>query len=433
MKSFCNESVESIADALVNFQRQLVAKEKAGHIAEHKEDKIFHCSLCGCLFLEPITLHCGHTLCKTCILPGKTSVKLIDCKQCGSTIHGNDFTVNVLIANLIQKCFPREYEEEVQKLEEVQRESQGTQEKVVETLSGFLRKRPNHITALKWRSQALFQMGRYKQALEDAELACDLRPFLPSVFHQKGVVLFAMNNYEKASQSFSRALALGSNMSGEECRLELLQCLSQFLSVESDNLSEQDLLPGRFQSLTTTEFTKFKALTDTGEAQSVLLNEVQTKRDTKETYATPTIKPTFLEKRSSQKRPFEDSGEHSSPRARVSRSKCSKASTESESVSNNLNQAAFVSNKEDFECKICYCFLYQPVTTACGHTFCRECLQRALDHRPECPFCRRTLNCGVERNAKATRVVKKIVEKFFPDEYAEREKTFFEEKARWKG
>lgn len=433
MKSFCSESVKSIADALVDFQRQLVAKEKAGHIVEHKEDTIFHCSLCGCLFVEPITLHCGHTLCKTCILPGKTPVKRIDCKQCGSTIRGNDFTVNVLIANLIQKYFPREYEEEVKKLEEVQRESQGTQEKVVETLSGFLRKRPNQITALKWRSQVLFQMGRYKQALEDAELACNLRPFLPSVFHQKGVILFAMKNYEKASQSFSRALALEPNMSGEEYRLELLHCLSQFLSFESDNSSEQDVLPKRFQSLTTTEFTKFKALNDTGDPQSVFLNEVQSKKDTEETYAIPTIKPTFLEKRSSQKRHFEDSGEHSSSRARVSRTKCSKVCTESESVSNNLNQAAVVSDKEDFECKICYCVLYQPVTTACGHTFCRECLQRALDHRPECPCCRRTLNCGVERNTKATEVVKTIVEKFFPDEYAEREKSFFEEKAHWIG
>lgn len=439
MKSSCIESAESVASALVDFQRQLVAKEKAVNVVEHKEDKIFHCLLCGCLFVEPVTLECGHTLCKTCILPGKTSVKLIDCKHCGSKNHGNDLTVNVLIANMIRKLFPREYEEEVKKLEEVQRESLDYQENLVKTLSGILKKTPHQIKALKWRSHVLFQMGLYEQALEDAELACDLRPFLPSVFHQRGVVLFATGSYEKAAQSFSRALALEPNMS-EEWRLELHSCLSHFLSSESDHPRKEDLLAERFKSLATTEFTtyncysKLKALSDdhADHSQAELLKELQNKRNVEETAAS-TFKSTFLAKRSSQKRPFEDSGEHYSLCARDTRTKCFKVSTERESISSYLSQAAVMRDKEDLECKICFCVLYQPVTTVCGHTFCRECLQRTLDHRPECPCCRRTLHCGVERNIKVTRVVRKIVEKCFPEENAEREKSFSEEKARWRG
>lgn len=439
MKSSCNESVESIANALVDFQRQLVAKERAVNSVDHKDDKILHCLLCGCLFVEPVTLDCGHTLCKTCILPGKTSVKLIDCKECGSTNHGNGITVNVLIADLVRKWFPREYEEEVKKLEEIQRESQGNQEKLVETLSSILKTTPHHVTALKWRSHALFQIGLYRQALEDAELACDLRPFFPSVFHQRGMVLLAMGNYEKAAQSFSRALALEPNESAES-RLELLSCLSNILSSESDNPRKKDLLAERFKSFATTEFTtnngysKFKAFNDyvAEDSQAELLNELQNRTDTEET-GSPLIEPYFLAKRSSQKRPFEDNGGHSSPCARDTKSKCCKVSADGESISSDFSQAAVMRDKEDLECKICYCVLYQPVTTACGHTFCRECLQRTLDHRPECPCCRCTLNCGVERNTKVTEVVKKIVEKLLPVEYAEREKSFSEEKARWKG
>lgn len=440
MKSSCNESVESIADALVDFQRQLVAKERAvNNAVEHKDDKILHCFLCGCLFIKPVTLACGHTLCKTCVLPGKTSVKLVECKECGSSNHGNDITVNVLIADLVRKWFPREYEEEVKKLEEVKRELQGNQEKLVETLSGILRKTPHHVTALKWRSHALFQMGLFKQALEDAELACDLRPFFPSVLHQRGVILFAMGNYEKAAQSFSRAVALEPNLSAE-WRLELISCLSNSLSYESENPRKEDLLAERFKSFATTElstykcYSKLKALNDydAEDTQVELLNELRNRTDTEGTGA-PLNEPDFLEKRSSQKRPFEDSGEHSSPLARDTKSKCLKVSAERESISSNLSQAAQIRDEEDLECKICYCVFYQPVTTACGHTFCRECLQRTLDHRPECPCCRRTLHCGVERNTKVTRVVKNIVEKLFPEEYAEREKSFSEEKARWKG
>ena len=48
-------------------------------------------------------------------------------------------------------------------------------------------------------------------------------------------------------------------------------------------------------------------------------------------------------------------------------------------------------NKEDFECSLCYRLLYHPVTTPCGHVFCRQCLDRCLDHRSDCPLCKSSL------------------------------------------
>lgn len=40
------------------------------------------------------------------------------------------------------------------------------------------------------------------------------------------------------------------------------------------------------------------------------------------------------------------------------------------------------------ECQLCYMLLYQPLTTPCGHTFCRTCFARSLDHSSTCPLCR---------------------------------------------
>ena len=34
---------------------------------------------------------------------------------------------------------------------------------------------------------------------------------------------------------------------------------------------------------------------------------------------------------------------------------------------------------------------YEPVTTPCGHVFCRDCLRRWLDHNCKCPMCRFSL------------------------------------------
>lgn len=47
--------------------------------------------------------------------------------------------------------------------------------------------------------------------------------------------------------------------------------------------------------------------------------------------------------------------------------------------------------KNDFECTLCYRFLYQPVTTPCGHSFCRTCLDRCLDHSTNCPLCKTSI------------------------------------------
>ena len=47
---------------------------------------------------------------------------------------------------------------------------------------------------------------------------------------------------------------------------------------------------------------------------------------------------------------------------------------------------------EDFDCHLCLDPLGDPVTTPCGHTFCRNCLLSSLNHSKLCPLCRVTLS-----------------------------------------
>ena len=49
------------------------------------------------------------------------------------------------------------------------------------------------------------------------------------------------------------------------------------------------------------------------------------------------------------------------------------------------------STHKEVDCQVCYALLLDPVTTSCGHTFCRKCLIRVLDHSDCCPMCRRQL------------------------------------------
>jgi hypothetical protein len=61
-----------------------------------------------------------------------------------------------------------------------------------------------------------------------------------------------------------------------------------------------------------------------------------------------------------------------------------------------IDSALFLGLKEmtrtEMDCQVCYALFYDPLTTACGHTFCRTCLHRVVDHSAYCPICRRTLS-----------------------------------------
>lgn len=47
--------------------------------------------------------------------------------------------------------------------------------------------------------------------------------------------------------------------------------------------------------------------------------------------------------------------------------------------------------RAELECQVCYAVMVDPITTSCGHTFCRRCVARVLDHSNLCPICRRQL------------------------------------------
>lgn len=56
-------------------------------------------------------------------------------------------------------------------------------------------------------------------------------------------------------------------------------------------------------------------------------------------------------------------------------------------VLQNLREAV----RAELECQVCYAVMVDPMTTTCGHTFCRRCVARVLDHSNLCPICRRKL------------------------------------------
>ncbi|KAI3685075.1 hypothetical protein L6452_34308 [Arctium lappa] len=74
---------------------------------------------------------------------------------------------------------------------------------------------------------------------------------------------------------------------------------------------------------------------------------------------------------------------------------------------------------DDFDCTLCLKLLYEPITTSCGHTFCRSCLFQSMDRGNRCPLCRTVLFIS-PRTCAISVTLNSIIERTFPEEYAER-------------
>jgi len=80
-------------------------------------------------------------------------------------------------------------------------------------------------------------------------------------------------------------------------------------------------------------------------------------------------------------------------------------------------QAATVST-DALECTVCLSVFVCPLTLACGHTFCRDCCEGALNRGrgSKCPLCRTDIDAS--RLPSETVALRQLVQQCFPEQYA---------------
>ncbi|KAL2109399.1 hypothetical protein VUR80DRAFT_2496 [Thermomyces stellatus] len=75
--------------------------------------------------------------------------------------------------------------------------------------------------------------------------------------------------------------------------------------------------------------------------------------------------------------------------------------------------------RTEIDCNVCYAIFHDPVTTSCGHTYCRSCIHRSLDIHPSCPICRRTLSANTyhrRSSSPSNGRLAHILESFWPEQ-----------------
>lgn len=84
--------------------------------------------------------------------------------------------------------------------------------------------------------------------------------------------------------------------------------------------------------------------------------------------------------------------------------------------------------QNELDCQVCYSLILDPLTTSCGHTFCRRCVAMALDHSDLCPACRRKLNMASTVKSEPTnKRISDIIETLYPEQVALRRDTSAQE------
>jgi len=94
--------------------------------------------------------------------------------------------------------------------------------------------------------------------------------------------------------------------------------------------------------------------------------------------------------------------------------------------SSSSSQATSI-DTSDLECSLCFRLFCKPVSTPCGHTYCKSCLISALKYSLLCPLCRSRLDPPSKYKYSVNIVILNLLEKHFKEELAQRDKEEEEE------
>ncbi|KAF5901406.1 LON peptidase N-terminal domain and RING finger protein 2, partial [Clarias magur] len=411
---------------------------------------LFSCRLCNCLLSEPTTLVCGHSFCKRCL--EDAGVK--ECKSCRASVNRSWCTsglrANVILSGLLDKWFGAESKSRRCWLEGEslwkKQELQGALEKynqAVELASSVA-------SLLAQRAELHMDMKNFNQAIQDGDSVCRLVPASSKAHYLKAKALCCAGRREEALQEYFICVALKPDWTA--VKSEAQKILSEMFSsiFQNDSLvtrlhplqspnSSPRIKPSSLLSSLHCPLMRDGARAGCSEdpalsgnkacdgSSSSSLNQQESSIEESKSLAAVLSSLPVLRAPGVKRKCLADASGFVPP------SKLFKADPASSSQippvqCGTRTVASHLLDSADMECSLCMRLFYEPVTTPCGHTFCLKCLERCLDHNPNCPLCKENLSEYLAaRGYKKTFLMEEVLQRYLREELEERRKVHEEE------
>ncbi|XP_061579103.1 LON peptidase N-terminal domain and RING finger protein 2 [Cololabis saira] len=453
--------VDGIARTLRDKELGIPAGGVPPGAGEEEEDggslDLFSCHLCRALLHEPTTVDCGHTFCRRCLEdePGK------DCAQCRQKLATKDRLllngrrVNVVLSGLLDKLFATE--SKARKCW-VEGESLWKKQNLLDALEKYnaaVDLAPSAVKLLCQRAELQTEMGNFSQAVQDANNICRLKPLWTKAHHVRATALSKAGRNDEALQEYLLCAALKPEWT--KVKLEAQKVLSELFSSVFENedmptplhplqgglatrlikppallMSLRPLTQKPGCSLQDSEFSVCKSA-PADDSSSRLCPPSPGKADSSagegsskslaDVLAALPAPPGGLKRKHSSEDP---SAAFTSPSKLLRPDEANTIQTLA--VCGGRTVPAELLDSGDMECSLCMRLFYEPVTTPCGHTFCLKCLERCLDHNPNCPLCKENLaEYLATRGYNKTLLMEEVLQRYLGDELAERKKIHEEE------
>ncbi|XP_004867722.1 LON peptidase N-terminal domain and RING finger protein 1, partial [Heterocephalus glaber] len=440
---------------------------------------LLSCLGCRGFLSEPVTVPCGHSYCRRCLrrelrarcrlcrdrLP-PSAATAADAGAAGprpapppASAAASDFRTSVVLNHLAEKWFPgqRERARAAGRLGELLH--QGRYREALAAACEALRAEPSDLTLKIYRAESYAGLQEFKAAIEDLNAVLFQLPHWPEVYFRKGKVLQDAGFLGDALQLFLQCLALDEDFAPAKLQVEKILCdllspenLKEGLKESSwsslpcikskptgfPSVMDECYSPSELGSKKTEEVPE-----DTSEPVKGSLNRAQStqainsmeiparedclKRVSSEPLLSAQEKGVLLKRKLSlleQDVIINEDGRNKLKKQGENPSEICMFSFAYRDIPEELIDVS------DFECSLCMRLFFEPVTTPCGHSFCKNCLERCLDHAPYCPLCKESLKEYLaDRRYCVTQLLEELIVKYLPDELSERKKIYDEETA----
>lgn len=355
---------------------------------------VFSCAKCNGVLFEPVTLWCGHSYCRKC------TTNLTKCTTCGQFQSNTaDLKTNVTMAALVDKFWTPELTAVKLRNEGNNLFANNCHQEALEKYNKAANVVKDDFALLSNRSNLLHKMGHYSDALADANRVIRLKPDWPKGHFRQAVANRALGQNEEALIALLQCVAYEKKLLPEIKEDIVKVLLAIIISAAKSNNS------GHLQHQKRKECDVGASCggSEGSEDDSSDGESLRREKAKSEPSLLPVTSHSQLHKlvdqmASALKRMKEGTVEYTSRR---------------------LDQSQL--QLVDVECTLCYRLLWQPVSTPCGHTFCRTCLDRALDHNSSCPLCKTSLEQYLaERRQNLNQFLDTVMGLCLPDDYAER-------------